>query len=374
MNDSLQVYGRFAHARRPKSYLGKFLLIAFLGVHVPLITLVIFIALSLKDWSAAAPFLLITLVATVAGTLATQLVQRQLLAPVLITSRALDDYVRNRTVPALPALYTDEAGLLMGNAQSCITHLDDLLRLKDNLLAVLSHDTRLPLTTITLASSISLDLLDEPEVNLQELRELTMKIRAAAARQSEMMNSLLTLARSGAGRIEPQWSTTTLGDLFDTVAANIRMLAESKGIDVELNETTALNAEVRLDVAKTEQVLNNLLANAVKFTPHGGKVVLDGKVDGESVEISVRDNGIGIDADHLARLFVPFTAAQRSGTAMEKGSGLGLWICKTFTELQGGIIGVESQPGKGSVFRLRLPRQEGNGVAGPAHRRALLER
>jgi signal transduction histidine kinase len=112
----------------------------------------------------------------------------------------------------------------------------------------------------------------------------------------------------------------------------------------------------------------------VKFTPHGGKVVLDGKVDGESVEISVRDNGIGIDADHLARLFVPFTAAQRSGTAMEKGSGLGLWICKTFTELQGGIIGVESQPGKGSVFRLRLPRQEGNGVAGPAHRRALLER
>ncbi len=182
MRYSLTMYTRLATARWPRTYLGKFLFTAFLGVHVPLIALATYIALSISDWSVAAPFLLITLVATLLGTLATQLVQRQLLAPMLITSQALDSYVRQRSVPDLPGSYTDEAGLLMGNAQFCITHLDDLLRMKDNLLAVLSHDTRLPLTTVSLASSLCLDLLDDPEIDIDQIRELNMKINEATAR------------------------------------------------------------------------------------------------------------------------------------------------------------------------------------------------
>jgi signal transduction histidine kinase len=144
MPTNLSVYDKLSRLRWPRSYLGKFLLIAFVGVHV---------TLSAGDWGLALPFLLIALLATLAGALATLLVQGKLLAPLLLTSRAMNDYVHHRARPALPTTYSDEAGLLMRAAQETITHLDELIRLKNQLLAVLSHDTRAPLSTIMMANS-----------------------------------------------------------------------------------------------------------------------------------------------------------------------------------------------------------------------------
>lgn len=353
--NKLNIYRFLSRFSWPKSYLGKFLLTAFLGVHVPLIALVIYVATSTYDWGTAVPVLVVALLATLLGTITTQYVQGRLLAPVLRTSEALEEYVQRRTLPELPPQFTDEAGLLMGNAQVCITHLDGLLRMKNDLLGVLSHDTRLPISTTSLASSICLDILNQPQPDIEELRFMIGKIRDAADRQADMMNSILMLARADAGAIAVQREESAPGDLLRQAASNVQLQADGKGINLVVEDQIPSGMHMMLDTAKTEQVLNNLLTNAIKFTPRGGTITLAGKADGGQIEFTVRDSGIGMDQETQGLLFTPFTRAKRSGTANEKGTGLGLWICKTFTELQGGSIAVDSSVGSGTTMRVSLP-------------------
>ncbi len=366
MDDKLGIYRTLSGFNWPQSYLGKFLLTAFVGVHVPLIAVIAYVVIAASDWENVLPVLIVALVATLLGTIATQFVQGRLLIPVLKTSRALDDYSKDRTLPDLPPEFPDEAGLLMSNAQTCITSLDELLRLKNNLLAVLSHDTRLPISTISLASSICLDILDSPEVDIDELRFMCGKIQDAADRQAIMMNSILTLARADAGVITVQRNEIAPDDLVRQAADNVRLQANGKGIRLEVTNELPPGMLAMLDMAKTEQVLNNLLTNAIKFTPRGGTVTLGASTDGTSIKFTVHDTGVGMPPDLLAQLFTPFTRAQRTGTAKEKGTGLGLWICKTFIELQGGTIQVKSSTTAGTMMGITLPILRSQEALAPA--------
>lgn len=357
MSHDLTYYRLFARLRWPRTYLGKFLLTAFLGVHVPLIGLAIFVSASLLEWSTAAPFLIATTIATLLGTIVTQIVQGKLLAPVLRTAQALEEYRTKRTIPDLPATHTDEAGLLMANTENCIRHLDELLSMKNNLLAVLSHDARTPLANIVIACSRSREILTRDDIDIRELRYLNNKIREAVDSQAALMSSILMIARADSGAITPIWSEAMPAELLMAAAESIRIQAQAKGVTISIGDIDGLEEPVIFDVDKTQQVINNLAINAVKFTPAGGEVVLGGALREDSIELTVHDTGIGMDSDIISRLFTPFTGAHRVGTAAEPGSGLGLWICKTFTELQGGSIAVRSMPGNGSSFTVNLPRR-----------------
>lgn len=356
MTTDLSVYDRLSRLRWPSSYIGKFLLIAFLGVHVPLIALVLYVTLSVGDWTSALPFLLIALLATLAGALATLLVQGKLLAPLLLTSRAMNDYVHHRARPALPTTYSDEAGLLMRAAQETITHLDELIRLKNQLLAVLSHDTRAPLSTIMMANSTLRDLLDAGSNNREITRKMLLVMQRAADQQLELMNNILLLARAETGQIEITRKRVLPSEIIERVAANAELQANQKGVELRVKDRTDRDSASDLDEAKTEQVLNNLVSNALKFTAAGGWVEIAAAADSDTVEFEVRDSGIGISPEARAKLFTAFTRAHRPGTADEPGTGLGLWIAKTFTEVQGGSIELESETGRGTCFRVRLPR------------------
>lgn len=356
MTQKLGTYRRLAALSWPRTYLGKFLLTAFVGVHVPLISVLLFMAARALDWGTTLPILLVTLVATLLGTFATLYVQGRLLAPVLNASAALDAYVERREIPTLPTGYEDEAGRLMRNAQACIEHLDRLVTLKNDLLAVVSHDIRNPITSITAASDLIRHAIAQPEaLDREELREYTDIIRDAARRQNELMNNVLLLARAESGQVTVTPSPMSPERMLRRTVDGVRLQARAKGIEV----VTAVGAddgrEVALDVAKAEQVLANLVQNAVKFTPAGGRVEVGARMDDGMVEFWVRDSGIGIRPEDLEHLFQPFSRAHRPGTAAEPGSGLGLWICRTFTELQGGRITVQSAPDEGSCFRMRLP-------------------
>lgn len=357
MRHSFGVYRELSRLPWPKSYLGKFLFSAFVGVHVPLISILGYVVLRSHDWSAALPLLGVGLAATLVGTLATLMVQGRLLAPVLRTSEALDEYVRYKTLPDLPQGFGDEAGILMRNAQECVVHLAELLRLKNDLLAILSHDARSPLTGIIFAGDVSRLTLQDPNPDLGELREMNAIVRESARRQLELMDGMLTLARSDSGVLEVQRRRTDFGELLRGVVRNARLQAEQKGVALELAPGTGSGLKLEVDIQKTEQVIGNLVHNAIKFTPLGGTVVVELRVEEAEVEVCVRDSGIGISEDALMQLFKPFSKAHRGGTDREGGSGLGLWICKTFTELQGGRIGVESVPGEGSRFRVFFPRE-----------------
>lgn len=352
---AMRIYGALSELPRPRTYVGKFLLVAFIGVHVPLIAVAVYV-ISRAQLTDALSILLVMLAATLLGTMVTLYVQARLLAPLIESSQALNEFVQHRKIPALPTSYGDEAGLLMLNTQTCITTLDDLLRMKNDLLATLSHDVRAPITSIRLASQLGRDAATDPLPHGPELEEMFDIIDAASERQMNLMNNLLTLARSDSGKLTVDRGEVEPDELVESVVEGFQLQAEAKDIDLKVETPERLHGAAVLDPAKTEQVLSNLISNALKFTPRGGEVVVRLLETSEDVAFAVRDTGVGIPDSVRETLFQPFGGGQRTGTDEEPGTGLGLWICKTFTELQQGTIDVDSEVGKGTEFTVRLPR------------------
>jgi signal transduction histidine kinase len=352
---AINLYKALANLPRPQSYIGKFLLVAFLGVHVPLIALVIYVALGKDSWSAALSLLLVALIATLVGTGITLFVQGKLLAPIIETSRALKAYVEHRTLPSLPTMFTDEAGTLMANAQRCLTTLDDLLQMKNNLLAVLSHDVRTPLTAIILGVD-TLKMYMDDTVKDERVERTLDRMMASAYYQLDLMNNILSLARSNSGMMEVKPKSITLQEIMDTASNNAVLQAQTKEINFESTLEASPSTLLCIDVEKTLQIINNLLHNALKFTPSGGNVKLTARATDNEVEFSVQDSGVGMSEEVMEQIFQRFSAGQRAGTANETGTGLGLWICKTFTEIQDGTITVYSKVGEGTRFTVRLPQ------------------
>lgn len=352
---AMRIYSALSELPRPRSYVGKFLLVAFIGVHVPLIAVAVYV-ISRAQLTDALAILLVMLAATLIGTMLTLYVQARLLAPLIESSQALNDFVRNRKVPALPTGFGDEAGLLMLNTQTCIQTLDDLLRMKNDLLATLSHDARSPITSIRLASQLGREAAVSPIPDPEELGEMFDIIDAASERQMNLMNNLLTMARSDSGKLTVDRGEVDPGKLVERVAQGFEIQAAAKEIQLRSETPVDTHGAVLLDPAKTEQILSNLVSNALKFTPRGGEIVVGLKETPEEVAFTVRDSGVGIPAAVEAKLFQPFGTGQRVGTEAEPGTGLGLWICKTFAEIQQGSIGFESREGEGTEFVVRLPR------------------
>jgi signal transduction histidine kinase len=353
---NLTFYRRLSQLSWPKSYAGKILLIAFCGVHIPLLVILLYIAISTGEWRHSAPLLLIGLLATLGGTLLTLLIQAHLLAPVLETAQALTEYSQYRKIPKLPTTYTDEAGMLMASAQACIANNERLLKLKNNFLAILSHDIRSPISDIVLLSEIMEEELETGSVHIDRLKQQLAHIRAAAGSQLELMNSILNVARADAGKIEVQRATTQVSDLLARVAGTAQLQAEHNGVKLTTRLNGAGDRIVQLDVPKTLQVLNNLVQNALRFTETGGCVEVSAVVQPAQVIFTVKDTGVGMEPEATSKIFEPFTSLRSYGTTDEVSSGLGLWICKTFIEIQGGEITVESQPGQGSSFHITLPQ------------------
>lgn len=355
MDHSLMLYRQLAQSRWPKSYLSKFLLVAFVGVHVPLLALVIYVVLVNSNGATALPLLLVSLIATLVGSLLTIFIQRKLLAPVSQTSQALHDYRQQGLLPQLPVQFSDEAGLLMANAQHCVTALDQLLKLKSDMLAIVAHDLRSPLMTIMIANEVMNKTLEQMNVDMSLVKKYTDRIQIAANSQLALVNNTLSLVLAESGKIKTQPSKIKLLGLLQQVFTETKLQADHKGVHYQLAPSAVPAVTIQADVPKMVQVLGNLVNNAIKFTPVGGTIELGAICRERTLEFYVKDSGVGMDAAKLQQIFEPFSHAQRPGTIQESGFGLGLWICKTFTEAQGGTLTVHSQPGQGSCFTVRMP-------------------
>lgn len=355
IGDSLTFYRQLAKLRWPKSYLAKFLLVAFVGVHVPLLSILLYLVFANNRWATAFPILIVSLISTLSGSLITMFIQRQLLAPVSQTAEALQRYFQKGVIPQLPVAFSDEAGQLMANAQHCLISLDQLLKLRSDMLAIMAHDLRSPLMTITVASELMTKTLEQTHTDTPPLQKYIHRIQNAAQAQLNLINDTLNLMLAESGKIAVQPSEIELTQLLKYVFTETQLLADNKGVTYQLVQPIASETKIQVDIPKTHQVLTNLVNNAIKFTPSGGQIELSASTDQHTIAFYVKDSGRGMDATSLRHLFEPFSRAQRPGTGQEKGYGLGLWICKTFTEAQGGAITVESQVGQGSCFTVRLP-------------------
>jgi signal transduction histidine kinase len=173
------------------------------------------------------------------------------------------------------------------------------------------------------------------------------------SRMSRLVETLLFLSNVDAEKVALDLKPIHLERLMGEIAEEARILAGPKHIHVEL--INGADAIVHGDEMKLRRLLLNLSDNAVKYTPEGGRIILRSMPENGYAEIHVTDTGIGIESQHLARIFDRFYRVDKSRSRAEGGYGLGLAICKWIAEAHGGNIHVESSPGNGSTFSVRLP-------------------
>jgi signal transduction histidine kinase len=224
-------------------------------------------------------------------------------------------------------------------------------RAKSDFLAVMSHELRTPLNAIIGYEALLSDGITGPVTDAQ--RQQLARIRAGATHLVSLIDEILTLSRIEAGRERVHVESVDVAQAVDEAAALTAPQAREKGLAFVVRPP-ADPIVIRTDAAKLRQVLLNVLANAVKFTERG-EVALTAERDGAWIAFRVRDTGIGIDAEHLERIFDPFWQVEQPTTRRSTGTGLGLDVSRRLARLLGGDLTVESAVGEGSTFTLRLP-------------------
>jgi PAS domain S-box-containing protein len=224
-------------------------------------------------------------------------------------------------------------------------------RAKDEFLATLSHELRTPLAAILLWASA----LRSEAMPAKQLSRAIDAIVQSAKSQSQLIEDLLDLSRLTSGKFVLVRSPVDLAAVTHAAIEIVRPSAESKKIALTAHIEAGLD-EVVLDGARTKQILWNLLANAVKFTPEGGHVNLTLRLVAEQLQFEVIDTGAGIAPDFMPRLFEKFSQADMAETRQYMGLGIGLALTKQLVELHGGTIEAESEGHQcGALFRVRLP-------------------
>lgn len=225
-------------------------------------------------------------------------------------------------------------------------------RAKDDFLATLSHELRTPMTSILGWSQ----LLAEGLVDETSAREAMEAIRKSAKVQAQLIDDLLDVSRITAGKLKVERRPTELLPVITAAADTVRTAAEAKGVELTIDAPPGIC--VAGDAHRLQQVVWNLLTNAVKFTPRGGRVSVRLRQRDSLAQIEVSDSGAGIDPEFMPHLFERFRQADSSMTRSHMGLGLGLAIVHHIVELHGGTIEAASTLGHGSTFRVHLPLLE----------------
>ena len=220
---------------------------------------------------------------------------------------------------------------------------------KSRFLATASHDLRQPLQTLGLLNGALRRMVQEPEF-LEVLREQDLAIDA----MSRLLNGLLDISKLESGAIRPDITNFDLAPLFDELRHDFANFAASKGLRLAVDTPRVF---LRSDATLLGQVLRNLLSNAIKYTQHGS-VELRCEARGSRERIEVRDSGVGIAASQLGPIFEEFYQVGVSPNSARDGYGLGLSIVQRIARLLDIKVEVTSEPGKGSVFAVELPRAE----------------
>lgn len=233
--------------------------------------------------------------------------------------------------------------------------LERLNDLKDEFLGMAAHDLRTPLTAVVMYATFLEE--DAGDRLTPEMRRFLQTIRLSGERMLRLVNHLLDVSVIESGRLQLDLGPTDVGEVARSVVEMHRAIALRKNVDVTLH-VGAERPIARADAARLDQVLSNLVNNAVKFSSEETTVAVTVERAGEEVLVSVCDQGVGIPQEDLAQLFVPFALRRSRGTAGEQGTGLGLAICRRIVEAHRGRIWAESTPGKGSAFYVALPAEK----------------
>jgi two-component system phosphate regulon sensor histidine kinase PhoR len=232
-----------------------------------------------------------------------------------------------------------------------VTERHRVERLRRDFVANASHELRTPLTSVRgFVEALEDGALEEPST----ARRFLGKIRVHADRMAALVSDLLELSRLESGERPPRWETVRPADVVEDVVASLGEQARGRQIVVSTDAASA--PEVTSDGDRLRRILENLLENAVKYTPSGGHVAVNARPgEDRSVVFEVEDDGPGIPAEHLPRIFERFYRVDKARSRELGGTGLGLSIVKHLAEGMGAAISVFSEPGRGTRFSVRIP-------------------
>jgi signal transduction histidine kinase len=243
---------------------------------------------------------------------------------------------------------------LEAERERLIAGLEEALHVKDRFLATMSHELRTPLNAIMGYCNLLLSgMAGQVDAVAREMLE---RIDISSTLLLNLITQVLDLARLGAGQmaLHPRWVTPR--QLADEWCGQMKVLAQQKGLDLQLDIAPDVPEQVYVDADRVTQIALNLLSNALKFTERGWvRLTLKGQAD--TWQIEVRDTGIGIPPDALGYIFEAFRQVDSSSTRSYGGAGLGLAIVRNLCGIMGGKIEVESPQGQGSIFTVTLPVQ-----------------
>jgi two-component system phosphate regulon sensor histidine kinase PhoR len=230
-----------------------------------------------------------------------------------------------------------------------LTRIHRLETVRRDFISNISHELRTPLASLkAIAETLQMGALDDPETAHHFLERMETEIDSL----TQMVNELLELARIESGRVPLEFKSVNTCEFITQAAERMRMQAERAGLTLEIECPDQL-PRMHADPIRLEQVLVNLLHNAIKFTPPGGQVRVFGRQEKDAVCIGVQDTGVGISVEILPRIFERFYKADPSRAG--GGTGLGLSIARHLVEAHGGRIWAESELGKGSTFYFTVP-------------------
>jgi len=283
--------------------------------------------------------------------------------PATIELRVIDD-PRNHQIAQL------ESDLEKRNREleEANVELQRLSNLKSHLLSVVSHELRTPLTSIDgftrliyerfLTDDLIAECKETTRPTIQRVKDRVAIVQENTSRLARLINDLLDFSRIERGReLEMHFTRIELSNAIETVIATYQTPATQKGLTLKYGGEVELHARELLvygDTDRLTQVLNNLVSNAVKFTPEGGDISIRARKDKNTIELSVQDTGVGIPKEQLSTIFEPFEQAGETD-AKKSGTGLGLAIVKYIVDKHNGTIRVASEEDVGSTFIIALP-------------------
>jgi two-component system sensor histidine kinase MtrB len=275
--------------------------------------------------------------------------RRAVLRPVLQVSQAMRRFgaghKRTRAPETGPSELREMARTFNEMSSSLSRQQEDQLAF----LAGVAHDLRNPLSALKMSTALADP--SQSEASPERIQKMLVLVRRQVERLDRMVGDLLDSTRIEAGRLELQLEERDARELAHAVVELYLSTGPSHELSLSIPEAPV---HLRCDGARIEQVLNNLVSNALKYSPAGTRVEITVRQQGEEALLSVSDQGIGISAEEQRYLFTPF---RRSPGARQRasGAGIGLSVARRIVEAHGGLIEVDSQPGQGSVFRIRLP-------------------
>jgi signal transduction histidine kinase len=245
---------------------------------------------------------------------------------------------------ALLLIFRHRERLLASN-----TAFEQALRAREDMMAMVAHDLKNPINTILLRCHVMIEMLEKPD-ELNEIKRNLQLQQRTARHMNQLISDLTDVARIQAARLHVELRECAVDQAIGPAIERMRLLAGEKGIDFLSNIESSL-PPVSIDPARMTQIMDNLLGNALKFTPPGGRITVDVVRLQKEVQISVADTGPGIPGDALPRIFEPYWQVQKT----RSGMGLGLFIARTLVQAHGGRMWVESTVGRGTTFHFTLP-------------------